>query len=112
MGAHAPTAHAWQQLGKQLRQRRVALQVTQEFLGHWIGANRVTVNRIEQGRHQLRVSHLYEIEIALGIRPGTSLSFLSPRAPAVPHFPRHAPTAIEIATADTLCGHEPNCPHT
>ncbi|MFD5002188.1 helix-turn-helix domain-containing protein [Streptomyces mutabilis] len=114
MGAHAPSAHAWQQLGEHLRRARQTHRVSQEFLAHWIDVDRRSIDRIERGQPRMLVSELAELEMALALRPGVSLSVLVgasevSRPQSLQLEPRRPPTLRELSSAATLCGHNPTC---
>ena len=54
-----------QALGDRIRTARTALKMSQERLGELSGADRQTINRIEQGHHATRIDTLYRIARAL-----------------------------------------------
>ncbi|MER5843226.1 helix-turn-helix transcriptional regulator [Streptomyces prasinus] len=114
MGLHTPTDQAWRQLGTHISQTRATQGVTQEFLAHWIGVDRSTLQRIERGAPSMKVAHLSAIEAALALRPGASLELLA--GGTVLHVPRQPrcdgprPLAyVDLSEAPTLCGHTPRC---
>lgn len=118
MGLHAPTDYAWQQLGRMLASKRVEQGVTQEFLYGWIGICRSSLQRIECGEVRGNAFHLPALELALGLPPGSSFQLLAevqgiPLRPAGHRTLRcpapGVPTAAELATETTLCGHTPRC---
>ncbi|MCR8943944.1 helix-turn-helix domain-containing protein [Streptomyces sp. OUCMDZ-4982] len=54
-------------LGDRIRAARTARAMSQERLGELGGADRQTVNRIEQGHHATRIDTLFRIADALGV---------------------------------------------
>ncbi|MCX4849874.1 helix-turn-helix domain-containing protein [Streptomyces sp. NBC_00893] len=52
-------------LGERIRDRRMHQNMTQEQLAHQTGISRDTVQRIEGGRSDARISHLWLIAAAL-----------------------------------------------
>ncbi|NDZ63542.1 helix-turn-helix domain-containing protein [Streptomyces cyaneofuscatus] len=52
-------------LGDRIRAARAALQMSQERLGELSGADRQTINRIEQGHVSTRIDTLFRIARAL-----------------------------------------------
>jgi DNA-binding XRE family transcriptional regulator len=108
MGLHIPTETAFRELGLHLGRTRSGYGVTQEFLAHWIGVNRTTLQRIERGNSSMRVAHLSAIETALALRPGTSFGILAGvQRPG--HIPGCPPTLVDLSETPTLCGHNPPC---
>nr|WP_202482073.1 helix-turn-helix transcriptional regulator [Streptomyces sp. SID5594] len=54
-------------LGDRIRAARKALMMSQERLGELSGADRQTINRIEQGHYATRIDTLFRIARALGV---------------------------------------------
>lgn len=52
-------------IGDRIRAERRALHISQERLGELCGADRQTINRIEQGHHAARIDTLIRIAAAL-----------------------------------------------
>ncbi|MGW4973185.1 helix-turn-helix domain-containing protein [Streptomyces albidoflavus] len=109
----AMPAHGLQKLGAHLHRSRCSQRVSREYLAFWIGADPSTVARIEQGRADLRIRHLAAIESALSLRPGSSLEVLAGvdgRGPdSTSTAPSRPPSAHELATEITRCGHRSPC---
>ncbi|WP_326768887.1 helix-turn-helix domain-containing protein [Streptomyces sp. NBC_01591] len=52
-------------LGEHIRDRRMHQNLTQEQLAHLVGVSRDTVQRVEGGQNDARISHLWRIAAAL-----------------------------------------------
>ncbi|MEE4489902.1 helix-turn-helix domain-containing protein [Streptomyces sp. BE230] len=54
-------------IGDRIRAERTARRISQERLGELCGADRQTINRIEQGHHAARIDTLIRIADAIGV---------------------------------------------
>lgn len=69
-----PTMERRIALGRKLRLLRVAAGLTQEQLAKASQLDRKTVNRIEVGRHSVRLDNLWAMADALGVKPSELIS--------------------------------------
>lgn len=71
----------YQHVGAAIRQRRLALGLSQDGLATDVGLTRTSISNIEKGRQKLLLHTLSEIALALRIAPGELLPGAAVAAP-------------------------------
>jgi transcriptional regulator with XRE-family HTH domain len=64
-------------IGKRMRERRLAMEISQDYLGKKLGVSFQQVQKYEKGRNRVSAARLFEICKALGV----SLSSMFERDP-------------------------------
>jgi transcriptional regulator with XRE-family HTH domain len=83
----------YEALGKAIRKRREALEMTQGQLAERVGLSRASVTNIELGRQSVLVDQLYEFAEALQVKPAE----LMPAGSLKPKPRRREPVSPEVA---------------